>query len=56
MRTIDDAIQNLEYIMEADPRTFSNPNCEYDWVFHKVNETIKILREIEDSSPVICHQ
>lgn len=51
MKTIDDVIQKLEYIMESDPRTFSNPECEYGWMFHRVNEAIKMLKEIERDSP-----
>lgn len=51
MKTIDDVIQKLEYIMESDPRTFSNPECEYGWVFHRINEAIKMLKEIEKEFP-----
>lgn len=51
MKTIDDVIQKLEYIMESDPRTFSNPECEYEWMFHKINEAIKMLKEIEKELP-----
>lgn len=45
--TIDDAIQKLEYLMENDPRSFSNPDCECSWLFHGIAEVIKILKEIE---------
>lgn len=48
---IDDVILKLEYIMEGDPRTFSNPECEYEWVFHRINEVIKMLKEIEKDFP-----
>lgn len=51
MKTIDDVIQKLEYIMESDPRTFSNPKCEYGWMFHRINEAIKMLKEIEKELP-----
>lgn len=51
MKTIDDVIQKLEYILEGDPRTFSNPECEYGWVFNRVNEAIKMLKEIEKDMP-----
>lgn len=44
---IDCAIQKLEYLMEGDPRSFSNQDCEYDWVFHGISEVLKILKEIE---------
>lgn len=45
--TIDDAIQKLEYLMGNDPRSFSNPDCEYDWLFHGIAEALKMLKEIE---------
>lgn len=51
MKTIDDVIQKLEYILEGDPRTFSNPECEYGWIFNRVNEAIKMLKEIEKVMP-----
>lgn len=51
MKTIDDVIQELEYIMESDPRTFSNSDCKYEWVFHGINEAIKMLKEIEKDLP-----
>lgn len=45
--TIDKAIRKLEYLMENDPRSFSNPDCEYSWLFHGIAEVLKILKEIE---------
>lgn len=45
--TIDDVIQKLEYLMENDPRSFSNPDCKYGWLFHGIAEALKILKEIE---------
>jgi hypothetical protein len=39
--------------MESDPRTFSNPEFEYEWVFHRINEAIKTLKEIEKEFPPV---
>ena len=40
----DKAMEILEYIMEADPRTISNPDCENAWIFDKVHEALMMLR------------
>ena len=33
INNIDDAIEKLEYVLEADPRTFSNQTCENDHTY-----------------------
>lgn len=42
----------LEHILEADPRTMSNPDCEYGWIFHQVNKALKKLKELERKQPM----
>lgn len=46
---IDDVIQKLEHILESDPRSFSNPVCEYGWIFNEVLKAIQMLRRIEEN-------
>ena len=46
-KLLDDAELKLEYILEGDPRTFRDPDCEYGWIFHAVNEALQLLRQIE---------
>lgn len=41
---IDKAAEILEYIMESDPRTFTNPECENAWMFDKVHTALMILK------------
>lgn len=45
INNIDDAIEKLEYVLEADPRTFSNQNCENEEVFDEVYEALKHLKK-----------
>ena len=40
----DKAEEVLEMIMEADPRTFENPECDNAWIFDKVHEALMILK------------
>ena len=42
---IDIAIEKLKYVLEADPRTFSNPTCENEEVFDEVYEALKHLKK-----------
>jgi len=44
INNIDDAIEKLEYVLEADPRTFSNQTCENEEVFNEVYEALKHLK------------
>ena len=41
---IDKALIILEHIMEADPRTLRNPDCDNAWIFDKVHEAIMWLK------------
>ena len=41
---IDKIIESLEYLLEYDPRTFSNPYCEDEKVYHAIGEAIRILK------------
>lgn len=41
---IDKAEEILEYIMEADPRTFGSQDCENAWIFDKVHAALMVLK------------
>ena len=43
---IDEIIQSLEYLLETDPRSFSNPHCENEHVYHGIAEAIRILKSV----------
>ncbi len=43
---IDEIVQSLEYLLETDPRSFSNPYCEDEHVYHAIAEAIRILKSI----------
>lgn len=37
----------LEHILESDPRTMKNPECEYGSIYDSVYEVLKMVRELE---------
>ena len=43
---IDKIIESLEYLLESDPRTFANPYCEEESIYHAIAEAIKILKSV----------
>lgn len=46
---IDEIVQSLEFLLETDPRTFSNSCCEDEEderVYHAIAEAIKILKSV----------
>ena len=46
---IDEIVQSLDFLLETDPRTFSNPCCEDEEderVYHAIAEAIKILKSV----------
>lgn len=45
IHNIDMAMQQLEYIMETDPRTFQNRNCKNEEVFDEIYQAYKHLQE-----------
>ena len=45
INNIDDAIEKLEYVLEADPRTFSNRTCENDEFFDEVYKALIHLKK-----------
>ena len=45
INNIDDAIEKLEDVLEADLRTFSNRTCENEEVFDEVYEALKHLKK-----------
>ena len=45
INNIDIAIEKLEYVLEADPRTFSNQICENEEFFNEVYEALKHLKK-----------
>lgn len=44
---IDPIIEQLEYILEKDQRTFSNPVTDEDWFFDQIYEAYKILKNLD---------
>ena len=47
IKLIDKAEIKLEHVLENDPRTMSNHECEYSNLFDAVYESLKILKQIE---------
>jgi len=47
LKLIDKTEIKLEYILESDPRTMSNPECEYSNLFDAIYESLKILKQVE---------
>ena len=45
INNIDIAIEKLEYILEADSRTFSNQSCENEEAFDEIYEALKHLKK-----------
>ncbi len=43
---IDEIVQILEYLLESDQRSFSNPHCEDEHIYHAIAEAIKILKSV----------
>ena len=39
----------LEHILESDPRTIKNPECECGSIYDSVYEVLKMVRELEVS-------
>lgn len=46
-KVFDDLLIKLEYILEADPRTFSNPICDYDYLFDAFGDLYRIIKKID---------
>ena len=44
---IDPIIEQLEYILEKDQRTFCNPTTDEDWFFFYFYEAYKILKNLD---------
>ena len=44
---LDHIIKNMEYILEGDPRTLSDRECENTWVFNSVHNCLKQLKQFE---------
>lgn len=44
---IDPIIEQLEYILEKDQRTFCNPTTDTDWFFDQIYEAYKILKNLD---------
>ena len=44
---IDKIEIKLEYILESDPRTMKNPDCEYGSLYDSVYEVLKMVRQLE---------
>ena len=47
IESIDKIINSMEYVLESDERTMSNPYTEYGWIFNKINEWKKALERLE---------
>lgn len=47
MNNLDDILIKLEYILEADPRTFSNPISNNDFYFDQIYEAYKIIKNLQ---------
>ena len=47
---LDIAIEKCERIMEFDTRTLKNPESENGWIFEKVYDLLKFLRELQFST------
>lgn len=44
-KAIDQSIIILEHILESDPRTFKNQDCENAWLFDRVYDALKLLKQ-----------
>ena len=44
---IDEIEQMLEHILENDPRTFKDRECENGWLFDRVYQVLKKVKELE---------
>ena len=51
-KDLDTAIEMCERIMEMDTRTMQNPVSENGWLFEKVYDLLKFLRELPSAQPV----
>lgn len=47
MNNLDDILIKLEYILEEDPRTFSNPISNNDFYFDQIYEAYKIIKNLQ---------
>ena len=45
INNIDDAIEKLEYVLEADSRTFSNRACENEEFFDEIYKALIHLKK-----------
>ena len=48
MEELEKIILKLEYILEADPRTIRNPECENSEMFDIAYELLKIAKSLEN--------
>lgn len=46
-KDLDIAIEKCERIMEFDTRTLKNPESEDGWLFNKVYDLLKFLRQLQ---------
>ena len=44
---IDPIIEQLEYVLEKDQRTFSNRITDKDWFFDEIYKAYKILKNLD---------
>lgn len=44
---IDEILEMIEYILKADPRDFHNRKCEYGWLFDRIAQVYKKVRQLE---------
>ena len=44
---IDEILEMLEHILECDPRNFHNRECENGWIFDRIAQIYKKVRELE---------
>ena len=47
-KVFDNLLIKLEYILEADPRTFSNPICNCDYLFDAFGDLYRIIKKIDN--------
>ena len=45
-KTLDKIDRSMECTLESDPRSIKNPECEYGWLFDRINEWRKTLGDI----------
>ena len=48
IKIIKNVERSMECVLESDPRTFTNPECEYGWIFTKISEWRKELNMLID--------